>query len=164
MKRWLPWILLAASLALNIFFVAGFFWTRSAIAMWRDPEARFEMMADRLDMSEPQRGQLRQIMAELKRKGFTRMDDHRAIRREIVDMALQPNPDRAAILARIEEATRERTQAMTEMLDLVLPLLASLSPEQRDKLKELMEQRREGHWGGGWGWGPWGGHRLGWAN
>jgi hypothetical protein len=41
------------------------------------------------------------------------------------------------------------------MLDTVLPFLASLSPEQRSKLKDLMDQRREGR-SGGWGWGPWG--------
>jgi len=52
---------------------------------------------------------------------------------------------------------------MSDMLDTVLPFLASLSPEQRSKLKDLMDQRREGRWGG-WGWGPWGMHRFGWAN
>jgi Spy/CpxP family protein refolding chaperone len=91
------------------------------------------------------------------------MEERRTIRRQILDMALQPNPDRAAIASRIEEASHQRVQAMSDMLDTVLPFLASLSPEQRSKLKDLMDQRREGRWGG-WGWGPWGMHRFGWAN
>jgi Spy/CpxP family protein refolding chaperone len=167
-KTWLPWVLLAVSLALNLFLVAGFFWTRSAIAMWRDPEARFEMLADRLDLTDPQRAQFRDAMEALKSKGFGRWEEHREARREIFDMALQPNPDRAAIVARIDEMTRERTQIMTETLDIMLPVLASLTPEQRAEMKKLMEERREmrrrGHWGwgGGWGWGH-GGH-MGWAN
>ena len=85
------------------------------------------------------------------------------MRREIVDMALQPNPDRAAIVARIDEMTRERTQMMTDALDIMLPFLASLTPEQRAEMKQLMEERRERR-GRGWGWGHWGGHRMGWAN
>jgi Spy/CpxP family protein refolding chaperone len=164
-RTWLPWVLLALSLVLNIFFIAGFFWTRHAMAMWHDPDARLEAMADRLDLNQSQRGQLKQIIDELRSKGAARMEDRRAIRREIVDMALQPNPDRAAIAGRIEEASRQRVQAMTGMLDTVLPFLASLSPEQRGKLKELMDQRREERGGGwGWGWGPWGRHRFGWAD
>jgi Spy/CpxP family protein refolding chaperone len=163
-KTWLPWVLLAVSLALNLFLVAGFFWTRSAIAMWRDPEARFEMLADRLDLTDPQRTQFRDAMAALKSKGFGGgWEQHREARREIFDMALQPNPDRAAIVARVEEMTRARTQAMTEALDIMLPFLASLTPEQRAEMKQLMEERRERR-GHGWGWGHWGGHRMGWAN
>ncbi len=164
MKPWLPWTLLALSLALNIFLVAGFFWTRGQITLWRDPEARFEMMSDRLDLTEPQRTELRRVMSALKERGGMGFEAHRAARREILELALQPNPDRGAILARIEETTRERTQAMAEMLDLTLPFLASLTPEQRAKLKELLERPHGGHSGGGWGWGPWGGHRMGWAN
>jgi Spy/CpxP family protein refolding chaperone len=164
-KTWLPWVLLALSLALNLFFVAGFFWSRNAIAMWRDPAARFEMVADRLDLTDPQRTQFREAMEALKSKGFGRMEEHREMRREIVDMALQPNPDRAAILARMEEISRERMQAMTEALDTMLPVLASLTPDQRAELKELIEERRERRGRGrGWGWGHWGGHRMGWAN
>jgi Spy/CpxP family protein refolding chaperone len=165
-KTWLPWVLLALSLALNLFLVAGFFWTRSAIAMWHDPEARFEMLSDRLDLTDPQRTQLREAMEAMKSKGFGRWEEHREARREIFDMALQPNPDRAAIVARVEEMTRERMQSMTEALDVMLPFLASLTPEQRAEMKELMEERRErrrGHWGWGGGWGYGGGH-MGWAN
>ncbi len=161
MKRWVPWALLAVSLALNIFFVAGFFWTRSTIAMWHDPGRRFELVADRLDLTEPQRAQFRQTMEALKSKGFMGREGRREIRREILDMALQPDPDRAAILARMETAGRERIQAMAEALDIVLPFLATLTPEQRAELRELMERRRHG-WGGGlW---DWGGHRRSSAN
>ena len=164
MKTWLPWVLLAVSLALNLFLVAGFFWTRSAIAMWRDPDARFEMVADRLELTDPQRAQFKAAMGALKSKGFGRWEEHREARREIFDMALQPNPDRTAIVARMEEMTRARTQAMTEALDTMLPFLASLTPEQRAEMKELMEERREMRRRGSWGWGHWGGHRMGWAN
>ena len=164
MKTWLAWVLLAVSLALNIFLVAGFFWTRSAIAMWRDPDARFEMLADRLELTDPQRAQFREAMEALKSKGFGRTGDHQEMRREIIDMALAPNPDRAAIMARMEELTRTRIQKMGEALDIMLPFLASLTPEQRSELKELMEERRgrrHGHWG--WGWGQ-GSQRMGWAD
>jgi Spy/CpxP family protein refolding chaperone len=160
-KTWVPWVLLAVSLALNLFLVAGFFWTRSAIAMWRDPDARFEMVADRLELTDPQRAQFREAMEAMKSRGFGRRQEHREMRREIVDMALQPNPDRAAIVARIEEITRERMQGMTEALDTMLPFLASLTPEQRAELKELIEERRERR---DRGWGHWSGHRMGWAN
>jgi Spy/CpxP family protein refolding chaperone len=165
-RTWLPWVLLAVSLALNLFLVAGFFWTRGAMAMWRDPDARFEMVADRLELTDPQRQQFRQAMEAMKSKGFGRWEEHRQMRREIVDMALQPNPDRAAIVARVEQVTRERMQAMTEALDTMLPFLASLTPEQRTELRELMEERRRGPWMHRWGGGPWGwgGHRMGWAD
>ena len=158
MKTWLPWTLFAPSLALNIFLIAGFFWGRSAVAMWRDPESRFEMMADRLDLNEPQRADLKRIMGEMKGRGMD-FEAHRQARREIIDMALQPNPDRAAIMARMQQLTQERTQRMTQTLDLFLPFLASLTPEQRAELKEFMEERRERRWGRGWG-----GQRMGWAN
>ncbi len=164
MKTWLPWTLLALSLALNIFLVAGYFWARSATTFWHDPESRFERVAERLDLTEPQRADFRRILAAFKERGGMAFEAHRAARREILEMALQPNPDREAILARIEALSRERTQAMAELLDLSLPFLASLSPEQRAELKELLEKRRRGHWGGGWGWGLWDGHRMGWAN
>jgi Spy/CpxP family protein refolding chaperone len=162
-RTWLPWVLLALSLVLNIFFIAGFFWTQHAMAMWRDPDERLEMLGDRLDLNQSQRGQLKQVIEQLRSKGQARMEERRTIRRQILDMALQPNPDRAAIASRIEEASHQRVQAMSDMLDTVLPFLASLSPEQRSKLKDLMDQRREGR-SGGWGWGPWGMHRFGWAN
>jgi Spy/CpxP family protein refolding chaperone len=162
-RTWLPWLLLALSLVLNIFFIAGFFWTQHAMAMWRDPDERLEMMGDRLDLNQSQRGELKQIIEQLRTKAQARMDARVTTRREILDMALQPNPDRAAIASRIAEASQQRVQFMTETLDSVLPFLASLTPEQRNKLKQLMDQRREGRWGG-WGWGPWDRHRFGWAN
>ena len=111
MKTWLPWVLLALSLALNLFLVAGFFWTRSAVAMWRDPDARFEMVADRLELTDPQRAQFKEAMETLKSKGFGRWEERREARREIFDMALQPNPDRAARRSRSPSDSRPSSHA-----------------------------------------------------
>ena len=72
-RTWLPWVLLALSLVLNIFFIAGFFWTQHAMAMWRDPDERLEMLDDRLDLNQSQRGQLKQVIEQLRSKGQARM-------------------------------------------------------------------------------------------
>ncbi len=164
MKRWLPWVLLAVSLALNIFFVAGFFWTRGAIAMWHDPERRQAMVSDRLDLTEPQRAQLRTTMEVMRSKGLGRMEHRREMRREILEMALQPAPDRAAILARMEEMSRQRIAAMGEVIDAALPFLTSLTPEQRAALKEMMEGRHKGGWMHRWGHEGWADHPAGGAD
>src|SRR5262249_26807869 len=70
MKRWVPWALLAVSVALNIFVLAGFFWSRHAAygfhdAAWRMAHAS-SYIADRLQLTPAQRTDLDRVMGEIR--------------------------------------------------------------------------------------------------
>ena len=140
-KTWLPWTLLALSVALNIFFIGGFFWSHQHAMMWaRGPEARMERLADRLDLAPPQREELKRLAATMHERGRNAFRDREPAMRELMDMVLADSPDRAAIEARLRAMGEKRIQGMIEMLDTALPFLGSLNPEQRGELGELMRE------------------------
>jgi Spy/CpxP family protein refolding chaperone len=152
-KTWLPWTLLALSVALNIFFVGGFFWSHQHAMGWaRGPEARMERLADRLDLAPPQREELKRLAATMRERGCAAFRDREPAMRELMDMVLADSPDRVAIEARLRAMGEQRIQGMIEMLDTALPFLGSLTPEQRGELGELMREGKFHVFGrrGGW--------------
>jgi len=155
MKRWVPWALLAVSVALNIFVLAGFFWSRHAAYGFHDPAWRMahasSYIADRLQLTPAQRTDLDRVMGEIR----SRFEQARSTGADhpLLDRVLGENPDRAAIVAAIEERSQRMKQAMIEAVDISLPFLASLTPVQRAELKAIVKESRSR--------GPYG-HRHGW--
>ena len=136
------WLLLIASLALNVFFVGGALYYRSMAGHLRgSPEARIEFLRDRLnltDMQVDELGNLRRTMQEL-REG--REESRAERRRELWALMVEPELDRDALRAIMLKAQDERMERWMEMAEIMHGYLAKLSPEQRAAFVEMAQDR-----------------------
>jgi uncharacterized membrane protein len=135
-RRW-PAVILTASLMLNAFLIG------MVVVDWVKPHPRFS--GERFATFELRRFNDRlpkeaadQIATELKPLGpelSDRIEELRAIREDIIQMAAEPNPDRAAIDARLA-ALRATASSMQETIQqATYDALLSLPPETRASLR-----------------------------
>lgn len=143
MRRNLPWFLLAASVALNIFFLAGVFYPHYG---WHGQDRhRADMMGwavETFDLDAQQARALEELRERIAERRRARGDERGAFRAIIIDSLRAPTFDRAAL----EEALTARRGAMGGMiLDMTEDLhgfLAGLSPEQKTAFLERAEADR----------------------
>jgi Spy/CpxP family protein refolding chaperone len=101
--------------------------------------------ADELGLSDAVKRQI----AELVRSGReSREPLRRAVRdarERIADLSRVDNPDRAQVMAAIEAHGRAEIALRQHDMDVLLRIRALLTPEQRQKLRDIMEEERERH-------------------
>jgi len=136
------WLLLVVSLAINLFFVGAFLWSR-----FRDnlppiyAEERLEWIGTQLQLDPQQKD------AFVKYSGAVRanMQAMHAAVDPLMSKAwsevAQPNADAATVVQLFDEAGRTRRGFMHELAPITLSFLANLSPEQRTRFVELARQR-----------------------
>jgi len=78
MKKALPWLLLTASIAFNIFFVVGMIQARRSQQLVRSPEGRAGLLADKLGMDAAQHAEF----LALEKKNFEQRNDFKKTRHE----------------------------------------------------------------------------------
>jgi len=141
------WILLAASLLLNVFFAGGVVYSKMTADRLRDePAARFDFVVDELGLSEAERGQL---MA-LRETAFARRDEMRRagrhLREELFKEMAKPDFDQA----RIEELLRQRSALFVAFLGGVMAethdFLAGLEPESKREFMAMMKREHRFLW------------------
>jgi hypothetical protein len=135
-RRW-PAVVLTSSLVLNAFLIG------MVIVDWLKPHPRFS--GERFATFELRRFDDRlpkdagdQIAAELKPLGpelSDRIEALRAIREDIIQMAAEPNPDRAAIDARLAELRATASSMQQTIQQATYDALLSLPPETRAHLR-----------------------------
>ena len=143
MRRKLPWLLLAASVALNVFFVAGVFYPHYG---WQgDERPRGDIVAwatETFQLDARQVQDLEKMRERIAERRSERGDERGAFRATIIDALRAPAFDRAAL----EQALVERRGAMGDMiLDMAEELhgfLAGLSPDQKSAFLERAEADR----------------------
>ncbi|MEZ4468123.1 MAG: periplasmic heavy metal sensor [bacterium] len=111
----------------------------------RLPSAKqLERLADDLGLDDATRerlkGQVKATREALKEKNKA----VRAGREELKGLMQADTPNRAAVMAKIEDLGRLQTEIKKVQMGALLDLQASLTPEQRAKLRERMGEMRKG--------------------
>ncbi len=142
MRIKLIWVLLAASVAANVFFVAGALYTFYGKDDWRaGPGATVDSVAERLALSPEQRDGLL-TLRDKARKGREGMREGRKQRRAaFLDELGKPSFDRDRVLALMEARSAERRARIVDVVQDLHAYLATLSPEQRQEFLAMARER-----------------------
>ncbi len=135
-------VVLALSLALNLFFVIGALWIRVHPPVPpMTPQQRLEQMAGELGLDAQQS---RAFAAYSKVMSERLQAMHQAIR-PLVSQAwtevAKPQANETRIMQLLDEAGQQRRDSVGQLTTTTLSFLATLSPEQRRKFVELAHQR-----------------------
>jgi uncharacterized membrane protein len=142
-RRHLLITLIAISVALNLFFIAGVAWIR----LHGPPEAlgaeeRYDQMAAELKLDPQQRVAFDRYVAMMR----TRVEEMRQQVDPLIGNAWQevakPQTDAAQVMALFDQATEKRRAFQRELATETLAFLSGLSPEQRGKFVAIAREHR----------------------
>ena len=144
-------VLLALSLLLNTFVLAGFVY-RS----WIEPPAferhlpppppgqrpsPLETMAHDLSLDDGQRQALRAVFDQYSTTRRERQRDVQKVREQIAAEYKHPTVDMTRVDALIDQLTKLRAEQQKEYLGSLNQLAAQLKPEQRDRMHQILAER-----------------------
>ncbi|MGZ3340657.1 MAG: Spy/CpxP family protein refolding chaperone [Reyranella sp.] len=145
-------VLLALSLLLNTFVLAGFVY-RS----WIEPPAferhlppppppgqrpsPLEMMAHDLNLDDGQRQALRAVFEQYSATRRERLREIQKVREQIGAEYKNPTVDMARVDTLIDQLTKLRAEQQKEYLGSLNQLAAQLKPEQRDRMHQILAER-----------------------
>jgi uncharacterized membrane protein len=141
------WILLAASLLLNVFFAGGVIYSKMTAERLRDePAARFDFVVDELGLGDAERARL----MTLRESAFARRDqmrrEGRHLREELFKEMAKPDFDEA----RVEELLRQRSALFVTFLGGVMAdthdFLANLDAERKREFMAMMQREHRFLW------------------
>jgi uncharacterized membrane protein len=138
--------LLAVSLALNLFFIAGAVWIRLH-PPFPSVEERLEQMSGELDLNPLQK----QAFAHYARTMRLRLQVMHNTMQPAVAAAwsevASPRADEAKVMRLLDDAAQERRGFVRDMTTTTLSFLSTLSPEQRARFVELVLRQHQRPWG-----------------
>ena len=141
----LLWILLALSLALNLFFVGGVFWVRSQGHGPLGPAERIERVAKQLTLDADQRAAFERFVRAIRMKAR----DLRETNQPLIDEAWQDfakaQPDEAAVDKLFESAANNRRNFQLETGRALRAFLATLNEDQRAAFVAMVRNRDNRH-------------------
>lgn len=108
-----------------------------------DPEVRLERWTERLDLTEGQRDELREIFARQRQALEAGRDAMRAARQTLGERIHADNFDEPAVREAAAAVAALQADRAVARARLVQRIRGVLSPEQYDELEEMREQRRE---------------------
>ncbi len=137
-------VILALSLTLNVFFVAGLIWTRTMHHPHPPPQAveRFEQIAKDINLTGDQLAAFEQFDHAFRDRQRQLRDQNRPIAEAIWSELTKPQPDQDKISGLIEQAGQNRRAAQKDNTAALIAFLAALPPEQRTRFADLAQQRR----------------------
>ena len=134
-------VLLALSLALNLFFVGGALWIRiHAPPPPISPEQRLEQMSQELGLNPQQKAASARYWQSM-REHMQAMRD--AVRPQIANAwseVSKPQADETKVMQLLDAAAQTRHHYVHDLTATTLAYLATLSPEQRTKFVALMQK------------------------
>lgn len=142
-RRHLLITLVAISVALNIFFVAGAAWTRlhgppASVGL----EERYDEMAAELKLDPQQRAAFDRYVATIR----PRVEEMRRQVDPLIanawDEVAKPQTDTAQVMGLFDQATEKRREFQRELAGQTLAFLSLLSPEQRSKFVAIVREHR----------------------
>lgn len=137
MKAWLPWVLLAVSVAFNGLFAVGMLMARARHRRLATPEGRAELLADELGMDEEQRAAHRELAKEFRVRREELRGRHRAEFQKAWAELVKDEPDERVL----EEFIR--TSGSSEKRKLFVEhtrgLMKILQPQQRERAAEIIK-------------------------
>ncbi len=142
MRRNLAWILLAVSLALNIFFAGGVVYSKVMSERLRaSPAERAQFLAERFGLSAEQHDRLLAFQRAMgERRGALR-EGFRETRATLLEELVKPELDRERIAQLRQEQTAFRSALFEDFTGELHQFLATLSPEQKADFVAMLEER-----------------------
>ncbi len=141
MQRKLPWMLFAASMALNILFVSGFLVGQASSGQADSAASKLEEVAERLSLSDEQRQGLVDLRGRLAERRAGMRDQKQAQRQAMWAEMAKPEFDRAAFEDQLSARFDQRRDFFVEFAESLHGYLATLSPEQRTDFIAMAEER-----------------------
>jgi Spy/CpxP family protein refolding chaperone len=148
MSARLTQVLLALSLLLNCFVLAGFVW-RSWIepphAQRAGPPPRgmspIEALAQDLKLDDSQRQELRSVFDHYADARRDRFREIQKLRDAMVTELQKPDFDMSKIDPLIDQITHLRSEAQKQNMRSIAEMASKLKPEQRDRLHKILADR-----------------------
>ena len=109
--------------------------------------AHWGMMASQLDLTDAQREKIRGIMETQMRRGIQERADLEIASLDLGKLMRADTPNRGAIDAQVDKMARMRATLSKERIGAMLDARGVLTPEQRDKLKQMRSQDGGGRHG-----------------
>ena len=138
MKTKMPWILLAVSVAFNVFFVAGMVMGRRHREPDKSPERQVQLLTRKLDLDEGQRAQCLALEENV-------AADHEALKKEFLAEfdkfwaeIIKDNPDETVLQAFVQNAPGPKRRQ--RFVDHMRGLMKILRPEQRERAAKLFKR------------------------
>jgi uncharacterized membrane protein len=139
----LLWVLLALSVALNLFFIGGVFWLRTeASRMPLAPAERFEMVARQLSLDASQRAAFDKFIGVMRMRTRHLRESNQPLIEETWNELAKPKPDDALIDRNLDEAANSRHAYQLDTSRALRGFLAVLSDQQRQAFVELAKNRQ----------------------
>ena len=136
MKTKVPWILLAVSLAFNVFFAAGYVRAKDRMAKRRTFKGRARIMARKLKLDDRQLEAFEQLLSEYGQLRKNRAPQREAFMAELI----KAKPDEKLLEEHVAgEAARKRRLAK---LALMRKFIGLLTPQQREQFVQSVKKRR----------------------
>ena len=143
MRIGLPWLLLALSLALNLFVVAGVVYSKTLVGSDEtSPERRMTAVVERLGLNAEQRDQLVALRERTVARREQMREGHGRLREVFIATLQAPSYDREAFVARMAERNAARREFFAETMGELHGFLAGLTPEQKAAFLEMAQERR----------------------
>ena len=144
--KW-PWILLAASLLLNVFFAGGVVYSKMTAEQLRDePAARFDFVVDELGLSEAERDGLMDLRESARAQREEMRREGRPLREALLEEIAKPDFDQD----RVDDLLRQRSVLFVSFLGGVMAdthdFLATLEPESKREFLAMMKRERRFLW------------------
>jgi Spy/CpxP family protein refolding chaperone len=143
-------VLLALSLLLNTFVLAGFVyrsWIEPPVFERHLPPppgqrpSPLETMAHDLSLDDGQRQALRAVFDQYSTTRRERQRDVQKVREQIAAEYKHPTVDMTRVDALIDQLTKLRAEQQKEYLGSLNQLAAQLKPEQRDRMHQILAER-----------------------
>jgi uncharacterized membrane protein len=144
-RRNLAWILLGLSVALNVFFIGGFFYARHFGPPWGDGPGHFDRRDDAtladLNLDPGQQRTARQALRDMRQRNFARLRELRQVRERVIVELRKERTDFAVVDPLIDRVTTLRGDIQKDGLRTAEQISATLRPEQREKFREFVIAR-----------------------
>jgi len=135
MKAKAPWILLAVSLAFNIFFAVGYVHAKGRMAKRRGFKGRARIVARKLKLDDRQQQELESIFGE-----FDQLRKDRAPQRDAFMAELIKDEPDEKLLEEFMAGEAAKTRRLAK-LALMRKFIRLLTPQQREQFVQLVKKR-----------------------
>jgi Spy/CpxP family protein refolding chaperone len=140
MRSKLPWILLAISVALNVFVVGGFFYAKSRAEHRWQHRSSIASATENLKLTDAQKVALEKMREDIRRSSEDIRNEMRPLRRELLQELAKPQPDFAAADKRIDDLGDIQSKRFKAMVRAVHEFQLTLTPQQQEEFRKAMSE------------------------
>ena len=142
MRTRLLWILLAASMVLNIAIMGGILYTRHGGGPWSGgPDRAVERLSDKLELSSDQQARLREVVMGAMERRKARRDSPPPQRQALIDQLGADQFDEDEVRRLLGELSAERNVQWLAVTRDMHAFVATLDAEQKSEFLRLAKDR-----------------------